>query len=140
MSASAYDVGTRGRVDSSRRPARAAGGALQAAADAGALARARSTAWLPVLWVFIALTKTRGELFSTFTFLPSFGSGLFENIADLFAYEGGRFWRWGLNSVLLRRRRLGAVGGRLRAGRLRAGQVPLPRPRARCSTSCSPAC
>jgi multiple sugar transport system permease protein len=54
----------------------------------------------PVLWVFIALTKTRGELFSTATYLPSFGSGLAENISDLSSYEGGRFWRWSLNSVL----------------------------------------
>ena len=53
----------------------------------------------PVLWVFIALTKTRGELFSTATLLPSFGPGLVENIRDLSTYEGGRFWRWGLNSV-----------------------------------------
>ena len=53
----------------------------------------------PVLWVFIALTKTRGELFSTATYLPSFGPGLIENIRDLSSYENGRFWRWGLNSV-----------------------------------------
>jgi multiple sugar transport system permease protein len=55
---------------------------------------------LPVLWVFVAATKTRAELFSTTTFLPSFNGGLLENIADLSAYEGGRFWRWALNSLL----------------------------------------
>jgi multiple sugar transport system permease protein len=54
----------------------------------------------PVLWVFIAATKTRGELFSTTAFLPTFHGGLWQNIRDLFAYEDGRFLRWCLNSLL----------------------------------------
>jgi multiple sugar transport system permease protein len=65
---------------------------------------------LPVLWVVIAATKTRAELFDSTTFLPSFNGGLFENLADLSAYEGGRFWRWALNSVLY-----AGVGGALSA-------------------------
>jgi multiple sugar transport system permease protein len=54
----------------------------------------------PVLWVLIAATKTRAELFSTTAFLPSFSGGLWENLGDLFAYQDGQFWRWALNSVL----------------------------------------
>jgi multiple sugar transport system permease protein len=55
---------------------------------------------LPVVWVFIAATKTRAELFTTTTFLPSFNGGLFDNIADLSAYQDGQFWRWALNSLV----------------------------------------
>ncbi|MGW4215301.1 carbohydrate ABC transporter permease [Lentzea sp. NPDC004789] len=72
----------------------------------------RRTAWLPtlvlllgavyclipVLWVLMAATKSRGELFSTFTFLP--GSGLLDNLAELTAYRDGVYWRWMLNSGL----------------------------------------
>jgi multiple sugar transport system permease protein len=54
----------------------------------------------PVLWVFIAATKTRAELFSTDTFLPSFHGGLTQNVSDLFAYQDGQFLRWCLNSLL----------------------------------------
>ncbi|MFD8496693.1 carbohydrate ABC transporter permease [Amycolatopsis sp. NPDC059657] len=75
-------------------------------------ARTRRTAWLPtavlllgavyclvpVLWVVMAATKSRDELFSTFTFLP--GSGLLDNLGDLTAYRDGVFWRWMANSVL----------------------------------------
>lgn len=73
---------------------------------------ARRTSWLPtfllllgavyclipVLWVIMAATKSRGELFSTFTFLP--GSGLWSNLAELTAYRDGVFWLWMLNSGL----------------------------------------
>jgi len=73
---------------------------------------ARRTSWLPtfllllgavyclipVLWVMMAATKSRGELFSTFTFLP--GSGLWSNLAELTAYRDGVFWLWMLNSGL----------------------------------------
>jgi multiple sugar transport system permease protein len=55
---------------------------------------------LPVLWVAIAATKTRAELFSTEAFLPSFNGGLFDNLRDLFDYEDGRYLRWALNSLL----------------------------------------
>jgi multiple sugar transport system permease protein len=53
---------------------------------------------VPVLWVVTAATKSRGELFSTFTFLP--GSGLWDNLAELTAYRDGVFWLWMLNSAL----------------------------------------
>ncbi|BDZ49615.1 sugar ABC transporter permease [Frondihabitans sucicola] len=37
-------------------------------------------------------------MFSTFTFAP--GTGLFQNLADLFSYGDGQFGLWALNSVL----------------------------------------
>jgi multiple sugar transport system permease protein len=55
---------------------------------------------LPVTWVLIAATKSRGELFDSDTLLPSFSGGLWENLGDLFAYQDGQFFRWTLNSVL----------------------------------------
>ncbi|GAA3622660.1 carbohydrate ABC transporter membrane protein 2 (CUT1 family) [Lentzea atacamensis] len=53
---------------------------------------------IPVLWVLMAATKSRSELFSTFTFLP--GSGLWSNLAELTAYRDGVYWLWMLNSAL----------------------------------------
>ncbi|MFF4622849.1 carbohydrate ABC transporter permease [Nonomuraea jabiensis] len=52
----------------------------------------------PVAWVVIAASKTSRELFTTFSFAP--GTGLLENLANLSAYGGGQFWKWGLNSLL----------------------------------------
>ncbi|MEV5613713.1 carbohydrate ABC transporter permease [Streptomyces sp. NPDC052225] len=74
--------------------------------------RGRRTAWtptlvlllgalyclIPVIWVFMAASKTRSELFSTFTLAP--GSGLFDNIHDLSVYRDGIFWQWMGNSAL----------------------------------------
>jgi multiple sugar transport system permease protein len=54
----------------------------------------------PVLWVLIAATKTRAELFSSTAFLPSFHGGLFDNLTDLSTYDDGLFWRWALNSLI----------------------------------------
>jgi multiple sugar transport system permease protein len=53
---------------------------------------------VPVAWVIIASTKSRSELFTTFTFAP--GNGLLDNLKDLFAYGGGQFGSWALNSLL----------------------------------------
>ncbi|MFI2363709.1 carbohydrate ABC transporter permease [Promicromonospora sp. NPDC019610] len=53
---------------------------------------------IPVAWVYVAATKTRGELFTTFTFAP--GTGLGENLTALFAYEGGQYLMWCLNSLI----------------------------------------
>jgi multiple sugar transport system permease protein len=55
---------------------------------------------LPVVWVIFAATKTRSELFSTFTLAPSFHGGFAQNLRGLFAYHSGRFWSWVLNSLL----------------------------------------
>jgi multiple sugar transport system permease protein len=53
---------------------------------------------IPVAWVFIASTKAPGELFNSFTFQP--GTGLVENIVDLFSYRDGAYGLWALNSLL----------------------------------------
>ncbi|WOF24235.1 carbohydrate ABC transporter permease [Microbacterium betulae] len=53
---------------------------------------------VPVLWVVVASTKSNTELFTTFTFAP--GTGLFDNLADLFRYGDGQFGIWALNSVV----------------------------------------
>jgi len=53
---------------------------------------------VPVVWVLVASTKSSSELFSTFTFLP--GTGLLENLGDLFAYSDGQYLQWALNSVI----------------------------------------
>ena len=53
---------------------------------------------VPVAWVLIASSKSSSELFSTFTFLP--GTGLLENLQDLFAYGDGQYLRWVGNSVI----------------------------------------
>jgi multiple sugar transport system permease protein len=80
----------------SRGPAGRNGGLLPTAALlAGAI-----YCLLPVLWVLIAATKTRGELFSTFTYAPSFSGGLTQNLRGLFSYNDGRFVRWARNSLL----------------------------------------
>jgi len=54
----------------------------------------------PTLWILVAATKSPSELFSTATYLPSFGAGILRNIRDLSEYQGGIFWRWMLNSFL----------------------------------------
>lgn len=53
---------------------------------------------VPIAWVVIAATKSHAELFSTFTMAP--GTGLLENIAELFAYEDGGFLLWAGNSLI----------------------------------------
>jgi len=53
---------------------------------------------VPVVWVVVASSKSPGELFSTFTFAP--GTGLLQNISDLFAYGDGQYGLWALNSLL----------------------------------------
>ncbi len=55
---------------------------------------------LPVAWVVVASTKSRAELFSTFSFSPSFTGGFTDNISELTAYNDGQFWTWCLNSAL----------------------------------------
>lgn len=61
---------------------------------------------IPVVWVFVAASKSPGQLFSTFTFAP--GTGLLQNLRDLFSYGGGQYSQWALNSLLF-----AGVGGLL---------------------------
>jgi multiple sugar transport system permease protein len=54
---------------------------------------------IPVLWLVIASTKSTGDLFST----PGFAFAefhLWDNLVALSTYDGGIFWRWGLNSII----------------------------------------
>lgn len=53
---------------------------------------------VPIAWIIIAATKSNADLFSTFTFRP--GTGLLDNLSDLFTYEDGRYAQWALNSLL----------------------------------------
>jgi len=55
-------------------------------------------ALIPIVWVITAASKSRGELFSTFSFAP--GTGFLDNLVDLSTYQGGQFWGWALNSLL----------------------------------------
>ncbi|MBB2976505.1 multiple sugar transport system permease protein [Microbacterium endophyticum] len=53
---------------------------------------------IPIIWVISASTKTSGELFTTFSFLP--GTGFIDNIIDLSTFNNGQYWLWGLNSLI----------------------------------------
>jgi multiple sugar transport system permease protein len=53
---------------------------------------------IPVAWVFTASSKTRVQLFSTFSFIP--GTGFLDNLRNLSSYDGGVFWHWTLNSLI----------------------------------------
>ncbi len=54
----------------------------------------------PVLWVAIAATKGPSELFSTFSFWPSFQGGFQYNVTHLLDFRDGVFLKWALNSAL----------------------------------------
>ena len=54
---------------------------------------------IPVIWLFIASTKSAGDLYST----PSFAFARFrliENLKAVFSYQDGIFLRWIINSVI----------------------------------------
>jgi len=53
---------------------------------------------IPIVWVITAASKSRSELFSTFSFIP--GTGFLDNLRDLSSYSDGVFWKWTLNSVI----------------------------------------
>lgn len=55
---------------------------------------------VPIYWIVVAATKTTEDLFATngFWFAPTFE--LWENLAQVFTYDGGIFLRWFANSVL----------------------------------------
>jgi multiple sugar transport system permease protein len=55
---------------------------------------------VPTLWILIAATKSRAQLFTTATYVPSLNMGIVHNIHDLSAYGGGIYWHWMLNSFL----------------------------------------
>jgi len=55
---------------------------------------------LPVVWVVIAATKGPEDLFTTFSFWPSFNGGFGYNLSHLLEFRDGIFWKWALNSLL----------------------------------------
>jgi multiple sugar transport system permease protein len=55
---------------------------------------------MPVAWVVVAATKGPGDLFTTFSFWPSFNGGFRYNLSHLLDFRDGIFWKWALNSLL----------------------------------------
>jgi multiple sugar transport system permease protein len=55
---------------------------------------------VPTLWILIAATKSRSQLFTSDTYVPSLNLGIVHNIHDLSTYDGGIYWHWMLNSFL----------------------------------------
>ena len=55
---------------------------------------------LPLVWLFLASTKNNGDLFTTFGLWFGNDFNLFQNIADVFAYQKGIYLRWALNTVV----------------------------------------
>jgi multiple sugar transport system permease protein len=55
---------------------------------------------LPLIWLFISATKTNGELFASFGLWFAGGFHLLNNIRELFAYQGGIYWRWLANTAV----------------------------------------
>ena len=53
---------------------------------------------IPIVWVITASSKSRSELFSTFSFIP--GTGFLDNLSSLSSYSDGVFWQWALNSLI----------------------------------------
>ncbi|WP_228479345.1 carbohydrate ABC transporter permease [Microbacterium atlanticum] len=68
---------------------------------------------VPIWWLLVASTKSRGDLFSTNP-LWFADFQLFQNIAGLFSYRDGVYLRWILNSILYAG--FGAVVATLLAG------------------------
>jgi len=93
-------VGTGVAPAPGRRPGRQAAGGRSQVLPTAALLAGALYCLLPVTWVLVAATKNRAELFTTFTFAPSFHGGLTGNLRELSAYRGGEFWRWAVNSVV----------------------------------------
>jgi multiple sugar transport system permease protein len=55
---------------------------------------------LPVIWLFPAAPNRSGELFTTFSFWPSFTGGFMENFTALVTLRDGAFWGWAVNSLI----------------------------------------
>jgi multiple sugar transport system permease protein len=54
---------------------------------------------MPLLWLFVAATKSNDDLFSSFGLWFSHFN-LFSNIGDVFSHDGGDYLRWLRNTVL----------------------------------------
>jgi multiple sugar transport system permease protein len=51
----------------------------------------------PLVWLFIASSKSTNQLFSTSMF--SFSKDFYRNLLNVSSYQGGHYWRWYLNSI-----------------------------------------
>ncbi|WP_456846650.1 carbohydrate ABC transporter permease [Cellulomonas sp. P5_C6] len=80
------------------RPLQARTSFLTKAVPTGVIVLGAVYCLIPVLWVITASTKSKSQLFTTFTFAP--GNGLVDNLRDLFAYGDGQYMTWALNSLL----------------------------------------
>ena len=54
---------------------------------------------LPLFWLFVASTKTTGELFSSFGLWFAKDFSLLSNIRQTFTHDGGVYGRWMLNTI-----------------------------------------
>ncbi|MGA0568040.1 carbohydrate ABC transporter permease [Rathayibacter sp. KR2-224] len=55
---------------------------------------------VPLLWLFISTTKDNSDLFSTFGLWFGNSFQFFANFGNLFTFQGGVFWQWGLNTII----------------------------------------
>jgi multiple sugar transport system permease protein len=54
---------------------------------------------LPLFWLFVASTKTTGDLFSSFGLWFAHDFSLLANIRQTFTHDGGVYGRWMLNTI-----------------------------------------
>lgn len=66
---------------------------------------------LPLAWLAINATKTNADLFATFGLALGNSFALFDNLRNLFSFQGGIFARWIANTILYAG--VGAVGAAL---------------------------
>ena len=117
----------RAKQPAAATPPRARGRILP---TADAPARARSTACCRCSGSSSPPPRDPGELFTTFSFWPSFNGGFWYNLTAPDRIPRRHLpGRWALNSLLYAGGGVAAVRRRLGAGRLRPGEVPVPRPR-----------
>lgn len=57
-------------------------------------------ALMPLVWLVINATKTQTDYMTTFGFALGDSFALFDNIRQTFAYRGGIFGRWFLNTIM----------------------------------------
>jgi multiple sugar transport system permease protein len=55
---------------------------------------------VPLIWLFLSTTKNNGDLFITFGLWFGNSFQFFNNIGQLFTFQGGVFWQWMANTVL----------------------------------------
>lgn len=56
---------------------------------------------LPLYWLVVSTTKTTSQLFNSPMLLPAKHLSLLSNLQWLSTYQGGEYWHWFLNSVII---------------------------------------